>query len=445
MADERTVEDRAEKAPPISAVQYSVTGPTIITDATVTMDGPYHLDLLRTAAESVCRAHGAARTTVDLDEGRQAVHPYRDEAVGFEVHRAAPGTLMAMVDDLARRPIDPAALPVFRVVAVVESPRRLAVHLALPHAVADIASIGVVVRDFLNAYAALARGDVPALPEAPQFADHIAHRQAVCDDERTWREGGPGARAAAFWAKKLRGAAPPPFERPRRGGASGERMVFLRERIDPGTRRLLEEVCEQQRCSLFHATLAAFEETVAGLTGEADVTTMCIVHGRGGGAFEDTVGLLISDVVFRRTVGAPSRRAALSAVAADAWLTHMHQDIRISELPSRVEEVARLYRERHFRAMFLQFRPQRTGAGMRDAVEGVRLSFPPGQRAMRACVWPGSALCNVDLVADGLDVELMFDRLRWAETEMRELHGRFTRCLRAYAREPDAPVRPVRR
>ncbi|WP_067463694.1 condensation domain-containing protein [Actinomadura macra] len=260
--------------------------------------------------------------------------------------------------------------------AVVESPQRLAVHVALPHAVADFASIGIVTRDLLTAYAALVKGERPVLPEARQFADHLRQRRSVCDDERTWREGGPGARAAAFWARKLHGVEPSPFERPPRGGTSGERMVFVRGQVDGETRRLLEEICAQQRCSLFHATLAAFEETVAGLTGEPDVTTMCIVHGRGGGEFQDTVGLLISDIVFRRHVGAPSRRAALSAVATDAWVTHMHQDIRVSELSAREDEVKRIYRERHFRAMYLQFRPQQIGAGMENTVDGVRLSFP---------------------------------------------------------------------
>ncbi len=429
---------------PISLTQRMVTDPTIVTDATVIFDGPYDLGVLEAAAHVVCRRHDATRTTVDLDENRQTVHGFRADAVGFHVHRASTDGLMPTVDRLARTPLNPATLPVFRLLAVVESARRMALHLSLPHAVADISAIEIVMRELMTSYAALLKGEAPALPVTRQHADHLRRRDLVCADPATWREDGTGSRAAAFWSGKLSGSRPPPFDRPPRGRPEGDRTVFLRERIDGDLRSRLQQVCAQERCSLFHLTLAAFEEAVATQTAEPDITTMCMVHGRGEGDLQNTVGMLICDIAFRRQVRAPSRRRYLAAVATDAWITHMHQGIRLSELADRVPEVGRLYRDLHFRSMFLQFRPQRIGAGLEHVIDGVELSFPPGPRAMLGCSWPGMALFSVDDVGDGLAVELMFDRRRWAAAQMERLHDGFIRCLRAYASDLEEPVEPAR-
>lgn len=208
---------------PISLTQRMVTDPAVVTDATVISDGPYDLGVLEAAAHAVCRRHGATRTTVDLDEGRQTVHEFRAGAVGFHVHRAGTDGLMPTVDRLARRPLDPAALPVFRLLAVVESARRMALHLSLPHAVADISAIEIVMRELVTSYAALLKGEAPALPATRQYADHLRHRDLVCADPATWRAEGIGSRAAAFWSGKLSGSRPPPFGRPPRGRPEGDR------------------------------------------------------------------------------------------------------------------------------------------------------------------------------------------------------------------------------
>ncbi|MGI8335633.1 condensation domain-containing protein [Actinomadura scrupuli] len=427
---------------PIPLAQRKVTDPTVITDATIVMEGPHDLGHLEAAAHAVCRAHEALRTTVDLDLDRQLVHEFSPGAVGLRRHTAAPGRLMATVDERAKRPLDPAALPVFRVEVVVESPRLLAVHLAAPHAVADFTSMEIVVRHFVTCYRDLTAGEEARPPEVRrQFGDYRRRREAVLGDERTWLPGGIGARAADFWSARLAGAEPPAFGRVPPGGVQGDRMAFLRDRFDRDLLRRLEKVCGGARCSLFHAAIAAFEETVARLTGNDDVTTMCIVHGRGQPEFQDTVGMLTEEIAFRHRVRAPSRSAHLSALAVDAFATYVHQNVPLSAVADRSPEVARLYRRLHFRGMFLQYRPQRFGAGLESAVDGVTLDFPQDTRSMLASVMPGIALFNVDHAGDDLEVELIFDRRRWPAAEMARLHGGFLSCLASYALAPHEPVR----
>jgi hypothetical protein len=428
---------------PVPMPQRAVTHPTIITDATIIWAGPYDLGLLESAARAVGRWHEALRTTVDTDRDEQLVRDYSPDTVSCRIHAAGPGQLMTVLDELATRPLDPAAIPVFRAEIVTESPRRLAIHLGSPHAVADITAMEIVVRDFVLAYQALLAGQDPALaPVQHQFSDYQRHIEAVCDDERTWRPGAPGARAADFWQHKLAGFQLPAFSPAPPGVSRENRMVFLQGRLERDLMERLGQACREARCSVFHAVIAAYEEAVARLTGDDDITTMCIVHGRADPANRNTVGLLTKELAFRRQVRAPSRRAYLGTVAADAFVTYIHQDIPLSAVISRSPAVALLYKQLRYRSVFLQFRPQQFGAGLERAIDGVELAFPHDTRSMLGCVMPGMALFNVDPVGDShLSVEFIFDGRRWPADEMTRLHEGFLRCLTAYATAPDEPVR----
>lgn len=425
---------------PLTNLQRVLAGPTIIVDATIVLDGPIDPALLVTSAQAVCRRHEALRTTIALAESIQVVHEYSPDAVGVAQVSAEPGRLLDRVNEIAKQELDPARLPVFRCVVVTETPERSAVYLAAPHAVSDLASLQVIVRDFLQVLRGLLTGQHPQLPDLrAQFGDYLRWRNELLAAELTWADGGAGRRAMDFWSGKLAGALPAPF------GHAGtverfDRMTFLCARIDAATTARMVQVCAQSHSSLFHAVLAAFEEAVARETGVDDVTTMCLLHGRGRPQLRDTVGLLTEDVAFRHRVQAATRGAYLGHLARDAFLTYAHQDIPLSALAQRSAEVGRLYAHRRLRGMLLQFRPTVIGAGMAPDLPGVRLSFPPGVGALAAFALPGIALLTVDDVGAGLTVELMYDPVCWPPTAMARLFDGFLLSFETFSRQPDNPL-----
>ncbi|TDB90321.1 hypothetical protein E1264_05415 [Actinomadura sp. KC216] len=426
---------------PVPMGQRAVTHPTIITDATMILRGPYDLDRLEEAARAVCRRHEALRTTVDLDADEQTVHPYTPETVAFHRRSAAPGRLIETLDGWARRPLDPAELPVFRIETVAESSRLLGVHVAVPHAVADIAAIEIVVRELVLAYRDLLSGGPITLPEVPaQFTDHQRSRAELMEREELWSPGGAGRRAADFWSRRLEGAEPPPFGRPARGQAEGPRTAFLNGRLDADLVKLLDEVCTTARCSTFHAVLAAYEEAVSVLTGCTEVTSTCVVHGRGRPEFRETVGLLTGEIAFRREVAAPTRRAYLSVVATDVYTTYVHQEYPLSVVAAHSKQAANWLDKNRFRGIFLQYRTEKYGAGLKSALDGVDLDFPQASRAMLDCVMPGKALLSVDRDGPELSIELMYDKRRWQATDMTALHEALLTALKNYAETPDSQV-----
>ncbi|ROO90817.1 condensation domain-containing protein [Actinocorallia herbida] len=426
---------------PVPLVQRRVADPGIITEAVLVFAGPLDPAALRDAAEAVCRAHEATRTTVDLDADRQTVHPYTPGAVCFAVCEAGRGGLLATLDERAGRPLDPARLPVFRVDAVTASRDRAAVHLALPHAVADYTSMEIVVGDLVTAYAGLTAGRPVRLAVPGLFTEHLRHRAALAADPAVWAPGGKGHRAAEFWADRLAGAAPPAFGRPRPGG-TGPRTRVLAGTLEPEVSRRLAEVCREARCSPFHAAVAAFAEAVSAVTGEEDVTTMCVVHGRNDPEYARTVGMFIEEVPFRQRVRAGTRRAFLSSVAVHAFTGYVHAATPLALVAGHSPEVAAFASRWLTRGLFLQYRPQRYGAGLEDAVDGVRLSFPQEAHAMNAAVMPGVALFSVDHTTDVLTTDFRFDTRRWLPAEMDRLHTNFLDRLTDYALHPDAPVGP---
>lgn len=59
---------------------------------------------------------------------------------------------------------------------------------------------------------------------------------------------------------------------------------------------------------------------------------------------------------------------------------------------------------------------------------------------MSAFALPGIALFTVDVVGDGLEVELMYDPTCWPQTVLDRLFDSFAHSFEAFAWRPDEPL-----
>ncbi len=125
---------------------------------------------------------------------------------------AARGETRRLAAAEALRPFDLARGPLLRALLVRAGAEEHALLFNLHHVVADGWSLGILVREVSELYAARAEGREPQLPALPvQYADYAVW-------QRRRLEGGAMERQLAFWRDQLAGAPPLlelPTDRPR--------------------------------------------------------------------------------------------------------------------------------------------------------------------------------------------------------------------------------------
>ncbi len=283
---------------------------------------PVDAAALGRALAALAARHPAFRATFDdLDgEPRQRIAPalLPDYSV-IDAAGAAAAEVEALLAAQAYRPFDLARGPLLRAALLRGAEGGDRLLLAVHHLVADLASMGILVRDLARLYAAERGG--PAAPPAPPAAAYgrwiaaEAARLAGPEGERLWR----------FWRERLAGAPAAldlPADRPRpplpsyAGGA-------VRRRLAAGAAPLAA-LARSRGATLFMALLAGYQALLHRVTGEEDLLVGAPAAERGREELRGLVGYLVNPLVLRgRPRGSmpfsdlldAARRAALDAFA----------------------------------------------------------------------------------------------------------------------------------
>jgi hypothetical protein len=194
----------------------------------------------------------------------------------------------------AELPFDLATGPLLRALLVRVSGTRLVLGITLHHIAADGWSVGILSRELIAAYLALAKGSRPDLPETPfQYAD-------FADWENSWIHSDAARGKIGYWHKRLSGMRamdlPTDFQRPsvqtfREGRCTGE--------LSPDLTRGLAELSRANGATPFMALLAAFGLLLHRLAGVDEVPIGVPVSGRERTGTEQLVGMFINMIVFR--------------------------------------------------------------------------------------------------------------------------------------------------
>lgn len=170
---------------------------------------------------------------------------------------------------------------------------RDAVFVLMAHHLAvDALSLGVIVRDLANRYAARAGHTVPELPHAPQYRE-------FADWQR--ESAGPAAEAAReYWRRQLDGAlfTAIPTDIARSAGqpeSTGKHRFVLPAEVVADIDRL----ARTSRSSRFMAIAATYQLLVHRLTGATDVVIATFTPGRANGRFDESVGSFFNFVPLR--------------------------------------------------------------------------------------------------------------------------------------------------
>ncbi|WP_034263648.1 non-ribosomal peptide synthetase [Actinospica robiniae] len=221
------------------------------------------------------------------------------------------------------------------------------VCVTMHHAIADGASLNILLSELAGCYTARRCGTLPPPAPAISHPDVLWWRAQQADD---------GERA--YWSEKL--ADPPilelPTDRPR-PAASAHRGAFHGLDISPEPLARLLEVARSRGATLYMLLLAAYQVLLARHTGQDDLIVASPIAGRERVEFESVIGYFANTLVLRGDLsGDPRFTELLERTRLTVLEAFEHQDIPFEHL------VADSRRAPLFRSMMIlhtQDTPQR--------------------------------------------------------------------------------------
>ncbi|MFC7449655.1 non-ribosomal peptide synthase/polyketide synthase [Rhodococcus daqingensis] len=307
--------------------------------------GPLDVEVLGAAAADVVTRHEALRTVYpDSPTGPvQVLVPAEDaipelrrvEVSAAELDEQVQRYLWADYDVSRELPLR------MRLFALGEDDHVLAI--VVHHIAADGASMGVLTRDVMIAYAARTAGIEPQwAPLEVQYGDYTMWKHEVLGDDADTE--GEAHRQLQYWLRALEGrtrrlelAGPGRVKRTTAGATAGVS-------IDADTHAALLALAHECRASLFMVMQAAFAVLVSDLASAADVTLATSIAGRDEAALAEVVGNFSDDVLMPVTVHEGEPFTELVAQVRDVALgAFAHPDVSNPRLQEALGTRDRLF------------------------------------------------------------------------------------------------------
>ncbi|MED7948424.1 non-ribosomal peptide synthetase [Streptomyces sp. BE303] len=314
---------------------------------------------LEAALGDLAARHESLRTVIAEQDGEphQRILTPAEAPLRVELLDCAPGAVDAEVDRAARRPFDLAAEPPVRVTLLRIAPEDHVLVVALHHIAGDGWSMGPLLRDLAEAYAARRDGEPPAWRQLPvQYADYALWQRALLGDETD-----PESLAAgqlAYWRATLADLPEElalPADRPRgaRADHRGDRVAMP---IDAELHRALVALSREHRVTMFMTLQAGLAALLTRLGAGTDVPIGSVVAGRSDEALDDLVGFFVNTLVLRTdTSGDPTFTELLGRVRETGLGAYAHQDVPFERLVEELNPTRSLARHPLFQvAMVLQ-------------------------------------------------------------------------------------------
>ncbi|MFK4066859.1 thioester reductase domain-containing protein [Streptomyces sp. NPDC029674] len=260
--------------------------------------GPLDRDALKWALEQVVRRHEALRTVFHVHAGEPRQVVLAEQPVDFGVDARVRGEDEA-VELLRRdsdRPFDLERGPLIRFLLTPLGPADHVLMVTMHHLVGDGMSMGILFRELFACYAARVEGkEVPALPDLPLGYADFAQWQ------RDLLRGPELERRLAHWSRALREPLPTLdrlTDRPRRGRTSLRAVSRAFTLTEPVATRL-RALARERQATLFMALLAGFNTLVHLRSGDEDIVTGSVVHGRDEPEVEHLIGFFANTLALR--------------------------------------------------------------------------------------------------------------------------------------------------
>lgn len=224
---------------------------------------------------------------------------------------------LARAEEIARaeasQPMDLRAAPLLRGTVLRFGPERSALLLTLHSIVADGWSVGILIREFQAAAAALANGAKPELaPLELQFADYALW-------EREMLASGALDESRAYWRRRLRRASPTqvPPDRPR-SGASLRPSQIGSQLLPAALSQELGSFAREHGATAYGVAAAALAAALHRITGHTQIAIGSQVANREEPLTENLVGPIVNSVTLCLEVDDSLSKSAFVRQAAES-------------------------------------------------------------------------------------------------------------------------------
>lgn len=303
--------------------------------------GVINMPALEQALNEVVRRHEVLRTAFRLSsDGRPEAVVAPQLRIPLPVIDLAnlassqqEAEIVRLASEEARRPFDLARGPLLRTTLLKLGPADWIFLSSLHHIVCDGWSANVFSRELGELYAAFSVRRPSPLPELPiQYGD-FAHWQ------RNWLRAETLERQLRYWRDQL--ADLPvlelPTDRPRAPVFSylGRSHSFD---LPKTIARSLEQLAQEEGCTLFMALLAGFETVLHRYSGQDDIVVGSPIANRNRRELEPLIGFFVNILVMRGDfTGNPSHREVMRRVKATALAAFDHQDLPFERLVDELQ------------------------------------------------------------------------------------------------------------
>jgi amino acid adenylation domain-containing protein len=306
----------------------------------VRLRGVLRPDALQAAFDRLVARHESLRTVFREEQGRPlaVILPPGPAALRrVDLSEVPAGEREALawqhLEEEVRTPFDLTRGPLLRVQLIVLGPDDRHLQVTLHHSIADGWSMGLLLDEFGECYAALCEGREPRLPDLPaQYAEFSRW-------QRDWLAGGESARQLAYWKARLGDRQPVldlPADRPRPARPS-QRGAAVACPLDEELAGRLRELARRQGVTLPMLLLTGFKVLLHRYSGQTDLRVGCTVANRQRVESERLIGFFVNMLVLRSDLsGEPGFTDLLRQVRDRALEAQAHQDLPFERL---VEEL----------------------------------------------------------------------------------------------------------
>ncbi len=314
-------------------------------------------------------------------------------------------------------PFDLSKGPLIRAAILQINEQNQILIVTIHHIVADGWSMGVLIQEVMELYAAndqardLGQPTTTLKPLELQYADFAAW-------QRSWLSGAELDRQLSYWKERLEGAPPLldlPTDRPRPAVKTSHGSL-LSFNLSEDLSKTIQSMARQEGVTVYMFLLAAFQTLLYRYTGQDDICLGSAIANRTRPEVQGLIGFFVNTLVLRTDLsGDPAFRELLQRVRETALGAFAHQDLPFEMLvetlqPQRNLSYTPIFQVgfdlqevpiRNFELTELKLMPVHAHAGTAAFDMLVSINQSPGKLS-------GSIEYNTDLF-DALTIERLLD------------------------------------
>ncbi len=336
--------------------QFAESSPFYNIPSVLQISGALDVAVLGQTFNEVVRRHESVRTSFSVVDGEPvqviaAAEPFRLPVIDLDDLPLEERELKtrSLITEETTTPFDLSVSPLLRAMLLKLAADDHVLIVTMHHIVSDGWSMGVLIREMTDLYAAFLKKQPSPLPELPvQYADFAVW-------QRDWLSGAVLDEQLAYWRKQLHDAPahlelPTDHPRPAVQTFNGATAAVL---LPSALSEAAKQLSQREGVTLFMTLLAVFQTLLYRYTGQEDICVGTPIANRNRAEIEGLIGFFVNTLVMRTQLsGAESFRELLQRVREVVLDAHSHQDLPFEKLVEELAPVRDMSRSPLFQVMF---------------------------------------------------------------------------------------------